>query len=794
MIDFRVLFESAPGCNLILTPDLSIAAVSDEYLRVTLTRREEVIGRQLFDVFPEGPNDREGGGPLGTCEAIRRVLAEKRRQVLPVQRHPSGRPGWQGYDFEERYWSHAYAPVLDDQGRVTHVMHHVEDVTDLVRMRKEKVENEKVLHEAAIRSARYAQLLDTAPDAIVIVDHTGRIQLINHRAEELFGHDRAALIGEPLEVLIPERSRSIHVAHIGRYFARPGVRPMGSGLQLFGRRKDGSEVPIEVSLSPHDSEHGTSVSAAIRDISERKRLMEAAKVTADRLTSAVDSIQDALALFDSNDRLILCNGAYRALIGDTLPGPLVGMSYEELLDAWLGSIDLPDEAARARFREERLERRASPMASFDIRLRDGRKLRVTDRRTREGGIVKTIWDLTEDERRAAELREARATAEAASAAKSEFLSSMSHELRTPLNAVLGFAQLLQRDQKEPLSERHKARVRQILAGGEHLLRLIDDVLNLARIEGGSVSVILERVNVLEVLEDVRKTLEPMANSHGILLTLDELPHDLPPVAADPTRFAQILLNFGSNAIKYNRRDGRVGFSVLRPTPTQLRVVARDTGLGIPLDRQHTIFQPFQRAGQETGPIEGTGIGLVISQRLAQLMGGDVGFDSTPGVGSVFWVDIPFYSNDAERGGARADGVPPSAGNTLLGKRRILYVEDNAANVSFMRDLVGTFENTELFSVSTAEVWIETARMQRPDVILMDINLPGMNGIDALNALRKISETKPIPVIALTAAATERDRQRGIEAGFYRYLTKPVNVDDLILALESLAGFQGSAER
>jgi CheY-like chemotaxis protein len=215
----------------------------------------------------------------------------------------------------------------------------------------------------------------------------------------------------------------------------------------------------------------------------------------------------------------------------------------------------------------------------------------------------------------------------------------------------------------------------------------------------------------------------------------------------------------------------------------------DTGLGIPRDKQHTIFQPFQRAGQETGPIEGTGIGLVITQRLAQLMDGGVGFDSTPGVGSTFWVDVPLYTGEAEDSIGPSEQAPRPETRGAGRQRRILYVEDNTANVVFMRDLVDTLEHTELITASTAEEGLELARTREPDVILMDINLPGMNGIEALGALRASAHTEDIPVIALTAAATERDRHRGIELGFYRYLTKPVNVDDLIGALESLPAFQ-----
>jgi PAS domain S-box-containing protein len=637
---------------------------------------------------------------------------------------------------------------------------------------------------AASAENPYAQLLDAAPDAMLVVSPEGRILVANVQTEKLFGYAREELLGKELQRLIPDRFHLSHAAHVRRFSGNPSTRSMGSGLELWGRRRDGTEVPVEVSLSPVQWGSETAICAAIRDITDRRRIEATARLNADRLASAVETIEDAFALFDANDRLVLCNSVYRGMLGEAT-GPLLGKSYDELLDAWTRDLWFATDEDRDVFRSERLAARMEPKGAFDVRTRDGRSLRVMDRRTREGGIVKTIWDLTSDVRIAEQLHQASLAVEAASAAKSDFLSSMSHELRTPLNAILGFAQLLSRDKKEPLSDRQRERATQILRGGEHLLRLIDDILDLAGIETGRVSVSREPVSIGEVLDEARVTLQPLAERTGVRLDIVAASERLPMVSADRTRFAQIVMNFGSNAIKYNRPGGSVTLSASKVNAAIVRINVKDSGFGIPLDKQSKLFQPFQRAGQETGPIEGTGIGLVISKRLAELMGGSVGFRSTPGVGSEFWVDLhaqqPPVVMDAPVASAR-DSRPRLQGRA---GRLVLYIEDNTANVTFMRDLLDDFDGIELAAVPTAEMGIQLARLRRPDVVIMDINLPGMSGLEALVVLKRDPGTAAIPVIALTAAASERDRQRGAEAGFYRYLTKPVKVDELVSALEVL---------
>jgi PAS domain S-box-containing protein len=631
----------------------------------------------------------------------------------------------------------------------------------------------------------FRELVDAAPDGLIVCDQRGQILLVNAEAERIFGYSSGELKGSRIDVLVPDAVRARHGQHVAGYTGSPKVRPMGIGMELSGRRKDGTEVPIEISLAPIRTEAGLLVTAGIRDVTERRKLERENRRANAYLVSAVDSVRDAFALFDHQDRLVMVNSAGRQLLGSGIEGSIVGMTFRDLLEKALSSgiLDLSNET-RDQLLERWLGYHHSPNGSIEIRSGTGRYLRVTEIKTAEAGTVSTIADVTDDVVRAEELRRAREVAEAASAAKSEFLSSMSHELRTPLNAILGFAQLLERDRKRPLDEKQLERLGHVLSGGEHLLRLIDDVLDLARIEAGRIAVSCEPVNVREVVDELVAALGPMAARENITVEVNA-PGELPDAFADRTRLTQILMNFGSNAIKYNKQGGHVKITLRQLDRQQLRVCVADDGIGIPPDKQDKIWEPFQRAGQETGPIEGTGIGLTITKRLAELMQGRVGFTSQLGHGSEFWVDLPIRTDSTIAVDARGNSVARSALAASATAHTIIYVEDNPSNIAFMRDLMEELPNVELLTAPTAEIGLEMIRAHKPALVILDVHLPGMSGIEAALRLRNDPETAAIPVIGLSAAALLKDTARAKEAGFDRYLTKPIKVQELTAVLEEL---------
>ncbi len=379
------------------------------------------------------------------------------------------------------------------------------------------------------------------------------------------------------------------------------------------------------------------------------------------------------------------------------------------------------------------------------------------------------------------LFQAKEEADRANSAKSEFLSRMSHELRTPMNAIMGFAQLLETDDETPLTLDQADNVAEIRHAGRHLLELINEILDLARIETGRLALSMEPVEVPLLITECMGLLQPLTLERGIELTLDK--DGVSTVQADRLRLRQILLNLLSNAIKYNCNKGRVLISCRVVGAGKVRIALHDSGRGIAAEALPRLFKPFERIESAYDGIEGTGIGLALSKRLIEAMGGRIGVESIVGTGSTFWIEL-----DA----AEAEDYPPAdadsdtvAQSTYATARTLLYIEDNPANLRLVQKIISTHTQLALLDSRTGEEGLKLAIAHHPDLIMLDINLPGMNGFDVLRHLHEDPITCDIPVIAISANAMERDIKKGLAAGFTDYLTKPLDIPKLLALLNTL---------
>ena len=394
------------------------------------------------------------------------------------------------------------------------------------------------------------------------------------------------------------------------------------------------------------------------------------------------------------------------------------------------------------------------------------------------------------EERTADLAKAKTEAEEANQAKSKFLSSMSHELRTPMNSILGFSQLLEMDMTTQLTPEQRVATDQIIKSGEHLLELINQVLELAKIEAGNLSVSIEPVSIRTLLGECTAMVLTMAEKRNITInTCDDHSPDVM-VLADRTRLKQAVLNLLSNAVKYNHFGGSISVTAKAGDRGNIHIAIADTGPGIAKNRQADIFQPFNRLGRESSNIEGTGIGLVITRELLHLMDGEVGFESQEDKGSIFWIEVPIVSQTTEKTlnalETQGDDLPLMAVNDSKGHDyTVLYVEDTPDNLKLMQMILGEQPNIGLISAHTAELGIEIAEANEPDIILMDINLPGMSGIEAVRHLKQHEKTKNIPVIAITAAAMAHEMKKAEGADFQTYLTKPLDVQKFLTTMREV---------
>jgi signal transduction histidine kinase/ActR/RegA family two-component response regulator len=536
--DFRALFEAAPGLYLVLDPEFRIVAVSGAYLEATMTRREDILGRDIFDVFPDNPEDPAATGVANLRASLERVRQHRAPDTMAVQKYDIRRPSAEGGGFEVRYWSPVNCPVLDGRGQLAYIIHRVEDVTDFVRLKDRGSEQEAVTAE------------------------------LRERAEKM-----------------------------------------------------------------------------------------------------------------------------------------------------------------------------------------------------EAEIV----------RRSVELQEANKRLRAANEAKNEFLSRMSHELRTPLAAIMGFSELLT---LSDLEEEKQRWVSQVFKASQHLLSLINEVLDLSRIESGQLSISPEPVPLMRLLDEALELMQPVAESHSVVIHPPARLAGSGYVFADEQRLKQVLINLISNAIKYNREGGDVHITIDAVDTDRVRIGVEDTGAGIDEQSQAKLFVPFERLNAGASGVEGTGLGLALSRTMIEAMGGRIGVESTPGVGSRFWIELG-RGEPAAVEAASGEEDPLLAERAYARERRLLYVEDAIANVRLIEEILQSRPSIRLIPAMMGQLGLELAREHDPDLILLDLHLPDLNGEEVLAQLRADPRTHEIPVVILSADATRRQLAPLMAAGGQDYLTKPIRVRRLL---------------
>ena len=634
---YRLLFEASPTPFLVLTPEFKIVAVSDSYLRATMTRRHDIVGRGLFEVFPDNPNDAAATGVQNLRKSLNKVLSARQPDEMAIQKYDVRRPAEEGGAFEERYWSPLNTPVFNDKGEITYIVHRVEDVTERMRTREALRESDEHLR----------LLVNSVRDyAILMLDPSGQVASWNQGAERIKGYNANEIVGRHFSCFYPpedvQNGKPEH--ELQRAIAEGRYEEEGWRI-----RKGGSRFWADVVITALKDGTGKlrGFSKITRDASERKKAQ--------------------LQIAQQNRELALRN-------------------------------------------------------------------REVERATN---------------------------------LKSRFLATMSHELRTPLNAIVGFSELLAEETAGELNDKQKRFVGHIKQGSAHLLQLINDILDLSKIEAGQLELRFEDFQVKDTLPEVLSTIRPLAMAKNI-----QVQHNLKTdraVYADRVRFKQILYNLLSNAVKFTPKGGRIEIDSLEDE-NFVYVSVTDTGIGIRAEDQAVVFEEFRQIEGKTGATsEGTGLGLAITKRLVEQQGGKISLQSEAGKGSRFTFTLPVGSNTSlDIGPVGEPGNRLSIAGGSREKPLILVVDDEVS----ARELLASYLQPEyriVMAASGAEL-VQKAQQLRPDAITLDVLMPGGTGFESLVALRKMPETANIPIIIVSIVDHKRV---GFALGAADYLIKPI---------------------
>ncbi len=717
---------------------------------------EEMIGQSIMRIVPPNRIAEED------------IIRERIRRGVRVEPMETVRVAKDGHLLDV---SVTVSPIRDSEGKVVGASKVARDITD--RKRSER--------SMRISEARNAAVLRSALDCIVMINHKGVVLEWNPASERTFGFSRSEAVGRPLhDLILPPKLRVLHVAGLEDYVRTGDSAIVNRRTEISATHADGHEMWVELAITPIPVEGAPVFTAYFRDLTELRRKERALAESHSLLQAVIEGTEDAVFVKDLEGRYQLINPAGARFL-NVEPGEIIGRRDDELFPEQMASASMASDRRIIEAEESHTYEDTSPLAG-EIRTFLSTKGPYRGADGKIIGIVGISRDISQRKRNEEALEAAKVEAENANRAKSDFLSRMSHELRTPLNAILGFSQLLELGDLDPT---FRERVGYIYRAGRHLLDLINEVLDISRIEAGHLELSLEPVHVIETVREACDLMQPLAAERGIQINIAENETSAQYVRADRQRLKQVLLNLLANAVKYNRENGAVTLHFAQqPESSCFRIAIADTGSGIPAEKRARLFTPFERLGAEHTAVQGTGLGLALSKRLAEAMEGSLGFESEIGTGTTFWIDLP--SAIAPIDHLAADETLPTLEISESESRTFLYIEDNLSNLTLVEHLMKTHPQFKLISAMKGELGLQLAKRHRPDLILLDVHLPDMDGAEVLKRLRADEATREIPVVVLSADATQRQIDRLTSAGAIEYLTKPIDVTRFFAVIEKHA--------